>query len=181
MKKTTYIALLRAINVGGRTVKMEKLRELFSELGLEDVRTYIQTGNVFFTSEAKDRAQLTAQIEEHLKKSLGYEVPVMLRTVDELEYALSLDPFKDVEITDEVRLCIAFLSEPLPEDVQFPLVSPKEDMRLLSVTKGEVFLVAYHAPGKAANAAAFIEKAFKVKTTTRFWGTTGKILEAAKK
>jgi uncharacterized protein (DUF1697 family) len=180
MKESTYIAFLRAVNVGGRVVKMERLRELFTELGLSNVRTYIQTGNVFFTSDTKDRAKLGAEIEAHLQKSLGFEVATMLRTVSEVEHALSLEPFKDVEMTDEVRLCVAFISEPLPHEAQIPYVSPKGDFEVRSATEGEVFIVAYHAAGKAANPGAFLEKTYRVKATVRFWGTTEKILEAAK-
>jgi uncharacterized protein (DUF1697 family) len=180
MASTTYIAFLRAINVGGRTVKMEKLRAHFAELGFDNVRTFIQSGNVFFDSKATDREALTLKIERHLKESLGFEVPTMLRTVEQVEHALSLDPFEGVEVTDEVRLCIAFLSAPLPETANFPLVSPKGEMELLSATDGELFVVSHHKPGKVPNAAAFIEKTYKVKTTVRFWNTTQRLLEAAK-
>ncbi|HEV2405968.1 MAG TPA: DUF1697 domain-containing protein, partial [Ktedonobacterales bacterium] len=75
-----YIALLRGVNVGGHVVKMERLRALFAELGLSNVRTYIQSGNVFFDTEQTDRVALTASIEEHLRAALGYAVPVFLRT-----------------------------------------------------------------------------------------------------
>ena len=55
----TYTALLRAVNVGGRTVKMERLRDLFSELELGNVRSFIQSGNVFFDTPRLDREELT--------------------------------------------------------------------------------------------------------------------------
>lgn len=123
---TTFIAFLRAVNVGGRTVTMERLRALFGELGLTGVRTYIQSGNVFFTADAGvDRAALTCRIEAHLSQALGYQVPVMLRTVDELAATLALDPFREVEVTPEVRLCVVFLSEPLPAGIAPPLRSPR--------------------------------------------------------
>src|SRR5579872_787535 len=78
-RRMRYIAFLRGINVGGHTVKMERLRQLFTELGLAHVRTYIQSGNVFFETTDSDRARVTGTIEEHLHKVLGYEVPVFLR------------------------------------------------------------------------------------------------------
>src|SRR5215831_13131357 len=83
MKQTTYVALLRGINVGGHTVTMERLRELFRELGYAGVRTYIQTGNVFFESSEQDVQILRSAIERHLRAALGYEVPTCLRTVEE--------------------------------------------------------------------------------------------------
>src|SRR5512146_2301016 len=68
-----YIALLRGVNVGGHMVKMERLRALFAELGLDGVRTYIQSGNVFFEAADGDRAELTRAIERHLRAALGLE------------------------------------------------------------------------------------------------------------
>lgn len=115
MADQTYIAFLRAVNVGGRTVKMERLRELFGELGLAGVRTYIQSGNVFFTADAGiDRPALTRRIEEHLREALGFEVPTMVRTVEEVEELLAAEPFQGIELTADNRFCVVFLSEPLP-------------------------------------------------------------------
>src|SRR5262249_48327758 len=125
--KNTYIALLRAINVGGHTITMEALRGHFSELGLENVRTYIQTGNVFFEAEIKDRKALQEQLEAHLKNQLGYEVPVFLRTIEEYEYSLETSPFKGRERKDDVRYMVTSLASPLPADTEFPLISPKGD------------------------------------------------------
>jgi len=70
-----YFAFLRAINVGGRSVEMNKLSEIFEKRGLEAVDTYIASGNVLFESETKDTAALTSVIEKNLKKSLGFDVP----------------------------------------------------------------------------------------------------------
>ena len=70
-----YIALLRGINVGGHLVKMERLRDLFMELGFTHVRTYIQSGNVFFETTQTDRKGVSQTIEQHLHQALGYEVP----------------------------------------------------------------------------------------------------------
>lgn len=168
------------MNVGGRVVKMERLRELFAELGLLDVRTFIQSGNVFFETKETDRAALTRKIEAHLLQRLGYEVPTFLRTEDELERALALDPFKDVQIAPGVGLCIMFVSRPLPAGVTLPVRSPKNDFEVLQATAGELFVVVRRVEGRVGNVAAFVEKAFDVKATARFFGTAGKILEAAR-
>ncbi|MFF7631890.1 DUF1697 domain-containing protein [Kitasatospora sp. NPDC008050] len=179
----TFIAFLRAVNVGGRTVRMERLRALFGDLGLTGVRTYIQSGNVFFTADAAvDRAALTGRIEAHLSESLGYQVPVMLRTVDELADTLALDPFQEVEITPEVRLCVVFLSEPLPAGLTLPLRSPKGDLEVIGATPGEAFVVAQHLPGRSAsNPATVFGKGYQGHGTSRFFHTAVKILAAARK
>ena len=78
-----YVAFLRAINVGGHVVKMERLRALFEELGLTSVETFIASGNVIFESRAS-AASLEKKIAKHLADALGYEVATFLRTIPEL-------------------------------------------------------------------------------------------------
>ncbi|MEA2568952.1 MAG: hypothetical protein QOI24_953 [Acidobacteriota bacterium] len=78
-----YVAFLRAINVGGHVVKMDRLRGLFEELGLASVETFIASGNVIFESRAA-AATLEPKIAKHLRAALGYEVATFLRTIPEL-------------------------------------------------------------------------------------------------
>jgi len=89
----TYIALLRGISVGGHNVKMDLLRGLFEDLGFDRVRSYIQTGNVFFESREHDTRVLRTAIERHLRTALGYEVATCMRTVEDVEQLLVRDPF----------------------------------------------------------------------------------------
>ncbi len=186
MKTTKYIALLRGINIGGHRVKMDHLRELFSNIGVANVRSYIQTGNIFFETLDADatnraaRAALTGKIEQHLSTALGYEVPVFLRTIAEIERALQLDPFKHIEPSPDTRFLITFIPQSLPDSLKLPLSSPKGDYEIIHATSGEVFSVLRLIDGRPSNPAAFIEKTYKVKTTSRFFGTTIKILGAAK-
>lgn len=175
-----YIAFLRGINVGGRTVKMERLRALFTELGLTNVRSYIQSGNLFFDSSEIDRQQLTYAIEQHLAEALGYKVPVFLRTVAELEQTLTLDPFKGIEITPDLRLCVVFLAEPVPSSLTLPWRSPREDLEIVGATAREAFVIWYLINGRPPTTQNQMEKALGGKTTTRFFHTATKILEAAK-
>lgn len=178
---TLYIAFLRGINVGGHRVKMDRLRELFAELGFSNVRTYIQTGNVFFETPETDRKALTSQIEAYLLQSLGYEVPTFLRTPSELESALKIDPFKEVEVTPDTRLMVVFTREHLQPTSPLPIVSPKTDMEIVGVTEGEIYLVIRLIDGKWGNLAPFMKKAFGVNATvtTRFYDTSLKIVQAA--
>jgi uncharacterized protein (DUF1697 family) len=180
MRKSNYIAFLRGINIGGHQVKMELLRDLFRELGFTSVGSYIQTGNVFFETTENDRARLAHKIEQHLDAALGYAVPTFLRTIAEVEHAVQLDPFKGFEATPDTRFLITFIPQPLPDDFKLPLSSPKGDFEILHSTPGEVFSVMRLVNGRPSNPAAYIEKTCKVKATTRFFGTTIKILQAAK-
>lgn len=177
----SYIALLRAINVGGHTVKMERLRELFAELGFARVRTYIQSGNVFFDADETDKMGLAKKIEAHLQKSLGYEVPTVLRTVAEIEELVQRDPFKAVELTPNTRHCVSFLMQPLPAELEIPYITPKGDAEIISATLTEAFVIWHIVDGRPGAGIVPLEKKYRIKTTTRFYHTLIKILEAAKK
>ena len=88
-----YAAFLRAINVGGHTVKMERLRALLEEIGLDDVRTVIASGNVVFASSARSDAALESRIEAHLREALGYDVLTFVRSAAELSAVAAYAPF----------------------------------------------------------------------------------------
>ena len=79
-----YVAFLRAINVGGHTVKMDRLRVLFEDLRLKNVETFIASGNVLFDTSAKDIGALERKIEKHLEQALGYEVTTFVRAMTDL-------------------------------------------------------------------------------------------------
>ncbi len=175
-----YIALLRGINVGGHQVKMDRLRGLFGELGYQNVRTYIQSGNVFFDADLDDRAALTSAIEQRLASALGYAVPTCLRTVDDLERTLALNPFTDTVVTPDMRLNIVFATRPItPPDV-LPAWSPRRDMEIRSVTPMEAFVVWYLKDGRPPASDAFLAKTLGAPLTSRFLHTTIKMLEAAR-
>jgi uncharacterized protein (DUF1697 family) len=108
----THIALLRAINVGGHTVSMERLRGLFAELGCKNVRTLIASGNVVFDAGSKKPAALESAIEKHLERALGYEVSTFVRTHDEISAIVSHEPFPRPVIDKAHALWIGFLKEP---------------------------------------------------------------------
>ncbi len=89
-----YVAFLRAVNVGGRVVKMDQLREILAELGLSRVETFIASGNVLFESRAKP-ASLESRIEAALEAALGYAVPTFVRTFPELQRIAAERPAGD--------------------------------------------------------------------------------------
>lgn len=180
MSDTTHIALLRGINVGGHTVTMERLRAVFRDLGLARVRSYIQTGNVFFESNEPDTQALRTMIERGLNAALGYEVPTCLRTVTELEQLLAADPFRGIEVTPDIRLAVNFLAEPVSVRLPIPYQTPDGAFEVIGMTSREVFVVWYLQDGRPGKSYSVIEKQFPVPTTTRFWHTTAKILAAAK-
>lgn len=178
---TSYIALLRAVNVGGRVAKMEQVRAHVTDLGHTRVRSYIQSGNIVFESNETDIALLAGALEARLAHGLGYDVAVFVRTVESLEKSLARAPFASVELTPETRLSVIFTSAALPATMPLPHMSPKQDIEIRSITPGEAFVVLRQAAGRPSNPTAYIEREFGVRATARFYATTLKILAAARK
>ena len=113
-----YIAFLRAINVGGHTVKMDHLKKLFEKMGFEKVETFIASGNVVFESKSKKIDAIKKKIETELEKSLGYKVATFIRTTNELKTISEFKAFKDSDLNNENNyLYIGFLeSSPSKEN-----------------------------------------------------------------
>ena len=103
------IAFLRAINVGGHTVTMEKLRREFEGMGLKDVETFIASGNVIFTARQADTVALEKKIEARLHKALGYEVATFVRSCEEVAAVAGYRPFPGTRIDGDATVYVGFV------------------------------------------------------------------------
>jgi uncharacterized protein (DUF1697 family) len=112
-----YVAFLRAINVGGHTVRMEALRRVFETSGARDVETFIASGNVIFESSARRTADLEIQIESALEKALKFSVATFVRTLPELAAAAQHPAFSVDMVTAAVSLWVGFLKTPPDAEV----------------------------------------------------------------
>jgi uncharacterized protein (DUF1697 family) len=108
---TRYVAFLRAINVGGHVVKMEKLCALFEGMGAANVATFIASGNVIFDTSRRNAAALEAEIEGQLQKALGYPVTTFLRSIPEVKAIAAHCPFAPSELGGGATLFIGFLKD----------------------------------------------------------------------
>ena len=108
-----YVAFLRAVNVGGRIVKMDELRGLFAEAGLSEVETFIASGNVIFSTSARAIPALEQKIEAHLKTALGFAVPALIRTTAEVATAAARTPYPESDVAAAGTFAVAFLRGPL--------------------------------------------------------------------
>lgn len=106
-----HIALLRAINVGGRTVKMDRLRALFVELGFKNVTTLIASGNVTFDASTADAAKLEAAIERHLYAQLGFATETFVRSTEQLEAVIAHRAFSAAKVKAARALWVGFLKK----------------------------------------------------------------------
>lgn len=144
---TTYIALLRGINVGGnRIIKMAELKNVLEALGLKDAKTYIQSGNVLFRSD-DDAFNIQDKIEKEINRVWGFDVPVVLRSAKELEQLINNCPFSDEEIktaeqaSGKESLYISFMANvPSPEKIQ-SLKPYENENESYHVIGREVFLL----------------------------------------
>jgi uncharacterized protein (DUF1697 family) len=117
----TFIALIRGINVGGTGIlPMKELASLCSGIGCQDVRTYIQSGNVIFKSELSEE-QVRSCLEKALEKRMGKPIGVMVRTPAEMRAILSRNPFPDKE---PAKVAVAFLTAPPPKDLVKNIAAP---------------------------------------------------------
>lgn len=107
------VAFLRGINLGRRRLPMAELKRHFEALGFADVATFIASGNVVFSTGARDLAKLETRIEAHLAKTLGFAVDTFLRRDDEVAAVLAAQPFPE-GVPADGGIYVSFLKRPLP-------------------------------------------------------------------
>ena len=174
---TTFIVLLRGINVGGHNkMPMQDLRDMLAVLGCEDVKTYIQSGNVVLRS-SLDRTRLSTGIEAAIAKRFGFTAAVLLMNINDFQKVLSQNPFAEAA-AEPKSLHISFLSEvPTAPDLASlkALKSPSEQFEL----RAKAFYL--HAPDGIGRSklAARVEACLGVSTTSRNGRTASKIAELA--
>lgn len=173
----TYIAWLRAINVGGnRMVKMDALQKIFEQLGCTNVRTLINSGNVVFAHDKTPEVALRARIETTLKRELGFDVATILRTAKELEHLVKTDPFKNVRVDANMRLYVTFLAEKPTAAAWKTLQDLATPEQTFSQTDRELCTVYRKAKAVAEPFSnALMEKVLGTRATTRNWNTVQKM------
>ena len=165
---TRYVVFLRAINVGGRRVKMAHLRKLFEALGFSNVETYIASGNVIFGSPAEDTRKQEQRIEDHLRESLGYEVATFVRSATELADISRHQPFAPSDLDAEgTSLYIAFLPAPPSAEVQGKLMAYRNEVDDFRVNGREVYWLCRKKIGESSFSGALLEKTMAMPATMR--------------
>jgi uncharacterized protein (DUF1697 family) len=174
--KSTYVALLRGINLGGhKIVKMEQLRQAFADLGFEDVKSYIQSGNVVFKAPLRPCESLAKQIEEKVQQQFGFPVLVVVKTADEIGEVIKNNPLLKEEGIDPSKLHVTFLSC-APEKSAFKtldaLAAAPDQFRCSSQAIYIHCPNGYHETKLGNN---LLGKMLKVGTTTRNWKTVNQL------
>jgi uncharacterized protein (DUF1697 family) len=171
-----YIAFLRAINVGGHTVKMDVLRQHFEALGLSSVETFIASGNVIFESAAQKTRLLEKQIEDRLQTALGYEVATFIRTEAELTAIIDEQPFPLDALNMAQAYNVAFLAEPLDAAAQKKVLALRTDIDEFRVQGREVYWLCRKKQSESKFSNAVLEKTSGRSATIRGVNTLQKLL-----
>ena len=161
----TYISLLRAVNMAGHNrMKMDILKKMYENLGLQNVKTYLQSGNVIFQTEETSEKTLEYLISAKLQETFGFYVDVIVLKRSDLQEIIANNPFVE---KDEKYQFVTIVSE-MPENADIEKIKNKcaenEDFKILGQT------VYFHLPNGYSNSKlnnTLVEKVFKVKATSR--------------
>lgn len=178
MHKVTYIALLRGINIGKRRVKMEALKNIFAAMGLEQVRTYIQSGNVVFQAQPlPEVSELEAAIAYKLHQELGFLVPVLLRTAAAWQSIITQNPFIIAEPHIETTHLHATFLQQTPAPALWQQLQQQSAVHFdntpdrWQAAENMLYLYCPQPYHQTPFSPAFLEKYLKVATSTRNWNT----------
>jgi uncharacterized protein (DUF1697 family) len=166
-----YLAFLRAVNVGGRLVKMDELRRICESIGLKNVETFIASGNVVFESATKDGRVLEAKIEKTLAEKFGFEVPVFVRTTAELVAIADHQPFTPGELDAAVSLNVGFLADNLPAAAKQNLSGLQTPMDSFHVHQRELYWLSRQRQSESTISLVKLERAMGCRATFRGMNT----------
>ncbi len=174
------IAMLRAVNVGGRgKLPMENLRAICAAIGCSDVQTYIQSGNVVFKTAERSLPKLAAKLEDAIEKKFGFRPPVILRTPAQLRAVIENNPFAKRQEVAPNKLLVWFLHAPLSTDAVARVAALPPTPEEVKIVGSEVFVYFPNGQGQTKLNWATVERAMKVTGTGRNLNTVMKLLEMA--
>ena len=172
----THLALLRGINVSGHNMmKMEALKNMLENIGFTNIRTYLQSGNVFVDSE-EDASKVGFMIKQEIFKVFGHEVPVIVITKEDLELCFKNSPYLKEKDLDTKKLYVAFVSTVLKSeninDLKISQFKPDE----ASIDGNRIFIKYAVGAGKTRFDQKYIEKKLNLTATIRNWNTVTNLL-----
>lgn len=171
---TTYVALLRGINVGGNILKMERLREICTKLGMKNARTYIQSGNLVFDAD-KSSSHWVEALEKKLAGESRLPVSVIVRTATEIATISKSNPFLKEKGIDIARLGVTFLQQPPTKEALTAVSSLDLGTDRFHCAGKDIYI--HCAGGFAGSKLYALDKVLKQKTTTRNWNTVKRLHE----
>ncbi|MCI0921968.1 DUF1697 domain-containing protein [Sphingobacterium rhinopitheci] len=176
----TYIAILRGINVAGqKAIKMVALKSMFEGIHCNNVKTYIQSGNVIFSAATRDIKEQEYSISSAIEDAFGFPVPVIVLTINTMEMITANNPFADDDSKDPSFVHITFLANKPEDHLKEKLMDKIQDNEACVITDEVVYLYCPHGYGKTKLNNTYIENNLKVSATTRNWKTCMELLKIA--
>ncbi|GGE90699.1 Uncharacterized conserved protein, DUF1697 family [Chishuiella changwenlii] len=173
-----YIAILRGINVSGKNcIKMIDLKNLFEFLDFNHITTYIQSGNVIFTSEIKNKNQIRELISIQIEKTFSLKVPVLVLRIDDLREIISQNPFSTDKETSFIHFTF-FNNQPDMQNIEI-IEDKKAIGEEISITNKVAYVYCPDGYGKTKLNNNFLENKLKTVATTRNYKTTNELLKIA--
>ncbi len=174
------VSLLRGINVGGKhQVKMDALREVFEALGLRDVQTFIQSGNVVCNAAERQLPRLRQRLEDAIEARFGFRCDVVVRTAEEMRSCLFRNPFRGRTGIESAKLLITFLAQDPDPDGCSKLRSLKLDPEELHIVGRDVYVYFPTGMGRSKLSWPLIAKSLKTSGTGRNLNTVEKLIAMA--
>ena len=176
------ICMLRGVNVGGHNmIKMDALKALCVSLKLKDPQTYVQSGNVVFSSGENDLAKLAKRIQDAIEKAHGFRPGVMLRTAAELQQVVARNPFAKRGGIEPGKLLVNFLADTPGKDAREKALAIKVGPEEMHLIGREAYIYFPNGQGRSKFPWAAIERALGTSGTGRNWNSVTKMLEMAEK
>lgn len=175
----TYISFLRGINVSGqKKIKMEDLKKMYESLGCEDVKTYIQSGNVVFKS-VKDQDEIEKEIRGGINRTFGFDAGIFVTTRNHIEDVLSANPFKNRKDFNTKTMYFTFLKKEPDKALTGKLETEKPTNDSFEIIGKEIYLYCPGGYGRTVYSNNYFENKLKMEATTRNWNTVTKMVEMA--
>jgi uncharacterized protein (DUF1697 family) len=179
MNVSTFISMLRGVNVGGKIIHMAELKSLYESLDLTNVETYVQSGNVVFDCALPDTSKLATLLEAQIKLSFGYAVSVFLRDKKDFLRIIDSNPFIVRRHEHPDNFYITFLYQ-APSSLQLgDLKNPNSGSDEFIAGNEEIFLFCPNGYGRTKLSNTFFEKKLKMPATTRNWKTVNALYQMA--
>lgn len=178
---STIISILRGINVGGKNkIPMVELKALYEKAGFKNVTTYIQSGNVVFTTRKEKIEDIPGKIQQFIFKKYGFQVPVIICTVDEMQSVIDTNPMLKDKSKDMEKLHVTFLSVLAQKEHLDKIKTYQYLPDEYTIVDKEVFIYCPNGYGNTKLSNTFFENKLKVTATTRNWRTVNELLRIGK-
>ena len=171
-----YVAFMRGINVSGHhKIPMAELRQEMAKIGCENIVTILNSGNVIFDSRKAHLSRLEEEIAAHLEKVFGFSVPTILRKQTSILQLISKDPFRDIVVTNDIRLYVSLLWKDVEADLTLPWISEDGSSKIIDKLDNNILSVLDISVSNTPKGMGIIESFYGKAITTRSWNTIKRI------